>query len=44
MNQSAFDKEMAFPPLPLEEWKATKNTLHLYLQIVGKSGSRYFRR
>ena len=25
-----------FPPLPLAEWKATKNTLHLYLQIVGK--------
>jgi len=26
----------AFPPLPLAEWKLTKNTLHLYLQIVGK--------
>ncbi|MCB1024457.1 MAG: hypothetical protein KDB79_08705 [Acidobacteria bacterium] len=25
-----------FPSLPLEEWKATKNTLHLYLQIIGK--------
>lgn len=25
-----------FSPLPLAEWKATKNTLHLYLQIVGK--------
>jgi hypothetical protein len=25
-----------FPSLPLAEWKATKNTLHLYLQIVGK--------
>ena len=25
-----------FPPLPLEEWKETKNTLHLFLQIVGK--------
>lgn len=25
-----------FPPMPLEEWEATKDTLHLYLQIVGK--------
>jgi hypothetical protein len=36
MNQTAFNKESAFPPLPLEQWRATKNTLHLYLQIVGK--------
>jgi hypothetical protein len=36
MNQTAFDRENAFPPLPLAEWRATKNTLHLYLQIVGK--------
>lgn len=26
----------SLPPLPLEEWQETKNTLHLYLQIVGK--------
>jgi hypothetical protein len=26
----------ALEPLPLAEWKDTKNTLHLYLQIVGK--------
>lgn len=25
------------PPLPLEEWKATKETLHLWAQIVGKT-------
>ncbi|MCQ1535381.1 hypothetical protein FTO70_06700 [Methanosarcina sp. KYL-1] len=25
-----------FPPLPIEEWEDTKNTLHLFLQIVGK--------
>lgn len=31
-----FDKNETFPPLPLADWKATKNTLHLYLQIVGK--------
>jgi len=24
------------PPLPLEEWEATKDTLHLWAQIVGK--------
>ena len=26
----------ALPPLPLAEWRATKDTLHLYCQIVGK--------
>lgn len=25
-----------WPSLPLEEWEPTKNTLHLFLQIVGK--------
>jgi hypothetical protein len=25
-----------FPPLPLEEWEDTKNTLHRFAQIVGK--------
>lgn len=25
-----------FPEIPLEAWRLTKNTLHLYLQIVGK--------
>jgi hypothetical protein len=25
-----------FPPLPIEEWEETKNTVHLYSQIVGK--------
>jgi hypothetical protein len=24
------------PPLPLESWRATKETLHLYVQVVGK--------
>jgi hypothetical protein len=26
----------ALPPLPLAEWRATKDTLHLYCQILGK--------
>jgi hypothetical protein len=30
------DRSEAFPELPLADWKNTKNTLHLYLQIVGK--------
>lgn len=30
------DRSEAFPELPLEEWKDTKNTLHLFLQIAGK--------
>jgi hypothetical protein len=25
-----------FPELPIEEWEETKNTLHLFLQIIGK--------
>ena len=25
-----------FPVLPIEEWEETKNTLHLFLQIIGK--------
>ncbi len=36
MNQTPFNRQTAFPLLPLAEWKQTKNTLHLYLQIVGK--------
>jgi uncharacterized protein DUF5996 len=28
--------ENTFPDIPLEAWRPTKNTLHLYLQIVGK--------
>ncbi len=29
-------KDKAFPPLPYEQWKESKITLHLYSQIVGK--------
>lgn len=29
-------KTEIFPPLPLEEWRDSKQTLHLYAQIVGK--------
>jgi hypothetical protein len=29
------------PPLPLEEWEATKETLHRYCQIVGKVRMEY---
>jgi hypothetical protein len=36
MNDTSFNGEEIFPPLPLEDWKETKNTLHLYLQIIGK--------
>ncbi len=28
--------DIVFPELPLEKWEGSKNTLHLYLQIVGK--------
>ena len=29
-------REVAWPPLPLAEWRDTYRTLHLYMQIVGK--------
>ena len=32
-NQSDIE---IYPPLPLDEWKETNNTLHLWTQIVGK--------
>lgn len=35
-------KNSLFPPLPIEEWEDTKNTLHLFLQIVGKIRLRTF--
>jgi hypothetical protein len=38
------DLENLFPPLPLEDWRPTKNTLHLYLQIVGKIRLAFFPR
>lgn len=28
--------ELTFPEIPLDAWRPTKNTLHLYLQIIGK--------
>ena len=30
------DSRFLFPEIPLDNWRVTKNTLHLYLQIVGK--------
>lgn len=35
MNNKALTSYL-FPPLPIEEWEDTKNTLHLFFQIVGK--------
>jgi hypothetical protein len=32
---------IALPPLPLEDWKDTKETLHRYVQIVGKVRLEY---
>src|SRR5215217_7663837 len=32
---------IALPPLPLEDWKDTKETLHRYAQIVGKVRLEY---
>jgi Family of unknown function (DUF5996) len=35
-RETAALSEMELPPLPLEEWEDTKETLHRYCQIVGK--------
>lgn len=35
-SQDNSDMNLVFPTLPIEEWEDTKNTLHLFLQIVGK--------
>lgn len=36
MTQTVPERTQVFPDIPLEAWRATKNTLHLYAQIVGK--------
>ncbi len=36
INEINEGPEKNFPSLPLEEWRETKNTLHLFLQIIGK--------
>ncbi len=36
METTIFKEKLALPSLPLYEWKETKNTLHLFLQIIGK--------
>ncbi len=34
--ESRPESNLVFPPLPIYEWEDTKNTLHLFFQIVGK--------
>lgn len=36
MPQSNWDNEGAWPALPLAEWQATAETLHMWTQIIGK--------
>src|ERR1700739_2964445 len=36
MKSLATEKNDVWPPLPLEEWKDTYDTLHMWTQIVGK--------
>ena len=33
---SSLETATAWPPLPYEEWRPTLDTLHMYMQIVGK--------
>ena len=35
-TQGSFDKSFMWPPLPLAEWEATRATLHMWTQVVGK--------
>jgi Family of unknown function (DUF5996) len=34
---SAGDADARWPSLPLEQWRATRDTLHMWLQMVGKT-------
>ena len=34
---SGLPKEEAWPALPLAEWNATRDTLHMWMQMVGKA-------
>lgn len=36
MQQPSFDGARQWPPLPLQQWKDTYATLHMWTQIVGK--------
>jgi hypothetical protein len=36
-DEAAPAKEEAWPPLPLAEWQATRDTLHMWTQVVGKA-------
>ena len=36
VNSAVTTTRPSLPPLPLEEWEQTKETLHLWVQIVGK--------
>ena len=35
-SSSSADQQPALPALPLDDWESTKDTLHLWAQIVGK--------
>jgi len=35
-EEAASAKEEAWPPLPLAEWQATRDTLHMWTQVAGK--------
>jgi hypothetical protein len=35
-NKNAAPSGMELPPLPLDEWEETKQTLHRYAQVVGR--------
>ncbi len=36
MQKSGADERGSWPPLPLKEWEASRATLHMWTQIVGK--------
>ena len=43
MSQVSLNHEkLVLPPLPIEEWEDTKNTLHLFFQIIGKIRLKLF--
>lgn len=42
MTSALLDPRHAFTPLPIDSWEDTKNTLHLFAQVVGKVRMRLF--
>jgi hypothetical protein len=39
-SKEAVVSQLTFPPLPLDRWQPTRDTLAVYARLLGKSGAR----